>query len=78
MSEADRRDDPDDRAIGRAAVVIMLLLFPMQFIHPYFTDAGLPHIVWLLMGVVAAGLWYGGNGRATGNGGAEWARSDRG
>jgi hypothetical protein len=48
------RAGPNDHSVAQATAMVILLLVPMQVINPYFTNTGLPHILWGLFGVLAA------------------------
>jgi hypothetical protein len=52
------RGPPAERSAAQAMMIMVLVLVPMQFINPYFTNTGLPHILWALFGVVAAAAGY--------------------
>jgi hypothetical protein len=49
---------PDDAPVGLALAQVLLtmvvLLYPMQMVMPYFVDSGLPQVFWALAGLVAA------------------------
>jgi hypothetical protein len=42
------------RALGRAVVLLVLLLVPMHLLEPYFTLTGLAHVFWILAALLLA------------------------
>ncbi|MHB8289825.1 MAG: oligosaccharide flippase family protein [Acidimicrobiales bacterium] len=57
-----RSSDPVDVALGRALVVLSLVLIPMDAIWPYVSNGGLPQALWALFGLLApAGSALGGS-----------------
>jgi hypothetical protein len=53
-----------DRCIAQVGLVLILLLVPLHFINPYFTNTGLAHPLWIIFGLVssAAGRLEGSRG----------------
>jgi hypothetical protein len=49
----ERSPSAERRAVAQALGAIVIVLFFMHVLNPYFTDAGLPHQFWILMGIVA-------------------------
>ena len=46
--------DPSLAAIARALVVLIIAIYPIDTIFPYFTSSGLPQAFWVLVGIMLA------------------------
>lgn len=49
-----RADGPDRRAVAGAVLATLVVLLPMQMVFPYLTSTGMTHLLWVLVGLVAA------------------------
>ncbi len=59
--KAARSSDPMEVALGRALVVLSVVLIPMDAIWPYVSNGGLPQALWALFGLLApASATFGG------------------
>jgi hypothetical protein len=53
-----------DLALARSVVIMVVLLTVIQIIVPYFTTTGLPHLMWIVVGLLASAA-YEAKGRST-------------
>jgi hypothetical protein len=69
------RASSEERCFAQVGLALILLLIPLNFINPYFTNTGLAHPLWILFGLVsgAAGRLEGSRRRAVKRSGASWS-----
>jgi hypothetical protein len=49
---AERSPESQDRALGMTLTTVVIVMTFMHLIHPYFTDAGFPHALWILLALL--------------------------
>jgi hypothetical protein len=49
---AERSPESQDHALGLTLTTVVLVMTFMHVIHPYFTDAGFPHALWILLALL--------------------------
>lgn len=66
-----------DRCIAQVGLVLVLLLIPLHFINPYFTNTGLAHPLWIIFGLMssAAGRLEGSPGPTNRRSRGAWSAS---
>jgi hypothetical protein len=65
--------EPFDLAVGRTTYILVLVLLPMQILFPYLLNSGIPHALWLLLGLTNR-TWI--TRKAPDDGGRLFATSD--
>jgi hypothetical protein len=81
-ASAARSRDPLQQALGACVATAVLCLSIMQLIQPYFVDSGTPHVLWVLLGLLAFREVEAQRRRTSGTGASatpdDWGRSVKG
>ncbi len=48
--------DPTNRVTGNSVLAVIVVLIPMGIVFPFFEDSGLPQALWVLAGIMMAGV----------------------
>lgn len=51
VTAASESASPAEVAVARTVLTVMLVLVPMQLLFPYLLNSGIPHALWLLIGL---------------------------